>query len=232
MTSYDITTYAGLTNAIQSYTEVNEPNFVANIPTFIQDVERLVNNTVQLPAFRKNVTGTATAGFPYLDLPQDFLSMFSLAVINPDLPTTTPNYRYLLDKDVNYIREAFPYPGVEGVPQYYGVFDAGVSAGVNTGSFILGPTPDQSYTMELHYYAYPQSITTAPSGQSWLSINYPNVLLWGSVTEAYIYLKGEADLIQTYQAKYDQAMQLLKQLGDGKDRQDSYRTTQVRDKVV
>ena len=226
-TSYDITTYAGLTNAIQAYTEVNEATFVSNIPTFIQDVERLVNNTVQLPAFRKNVTGTATAGFPYLDLPQDFLSMFSLAVVDP-----VNGYEYLLNKDVNYIREFFPYPGVEGTPKYYALFDSGVNAGVNTGSFILGPTPDQSYTMELHYYAYPQSITTAPSGQSWLSLNYPNVLLWGAVTEAYIYLKGEADLIQTYQAKYDQAMQLLKQLGDGKDRQDNYRVTQVRDKVV
>ena len=230
-TSYDITTYAGLTNAIQAYTEVDEPTFVSNIPTFIKDVERLVNNTVQLPAFRKNVTGTTTAGFQYLDLPQDFLSMFSLAVVDPDLPLATQNYRYLLNKDVNYIREFFPYPGVEGVPQYYALFDSGVSAGVNTGAFLLGPTPDKAYTMELHYYAYPQSITTAPSGQSWLSINFPNVLLWGALVEAYIFLKGEADLVQTYQAKYDQAMALLKQLGDGKDRQDNYRVTQVRDKV-
>lgn len=229
MTSYDISTYAGLVNAIQAYTQVDEPSFIGNIPNFIQDVERLVNNTVQLPAFRRNVTGSCTAGFQYLDLPTDFLSMFSLAVLTTDDSGT--HYSYLLNKDVNYIREMFPYPAVQDVPQYYALFDAGVSASVNTGSFILGPTPDAAYTMELHYYAYPQSITTVPSGQTWLSLNFPNVLLWGAVTEAYIYLKGEADLIQTYQSKYDQAMQLLKQLGDGKDRQDNYRVVQVRDKV-
>lgn len=220
MTSYDITTYAGLTNAIQSYTEVNEPNFVANIPTFIQNTERLINNIVQLPAFRKNVTGSATANFPYLTLPSDFLSTFSVAVMDAGA-TQLDGYRYLLDKDVNYIREMFPYPAVVGTPQYYALFDQ--------NTFILGPTPEVNYNIELHYFAYPESIVTA--GTTWVSTNYPNVLLWGSLAEAYIYMKGEPDLIQSYQAKFQEAMALLKQLGDGKDRQDSYRVTEVRDKV-
>ena len=218
MTSYDITTYAGLVNAIQAFTEVDEPTFVANIPTFIQNTERLVNNTVQLPAFRKNVTGTATANFPYITLPTDFLSMYSVAVVN----SSVGGYSYLLNKDVNYIREAYPFPGVAGEPVCYSLFDA--------NTFILGPTPDQGYTIELHYFAYPSSIVTA--GTTWLSTNYPNVLLYGSLCEGYLYLKGENDLLQAYQAKFDQAMAPLKQLGDGKDRQDNYRTVQVRDKVV
>jgi len=219
--SYDITTYAGLVEAIQAFTEVDEPTFVSNIPNFVQDVERLVNNTVELPAFRRNVTGTATASFPYLTLPSDFLSTFSVAVMNSG-DTQADGYRYMLNKDVNYIREFFPFPGVTGTPQYYALFD--------NNTYILGPTPDVNYDIELHYFAYPTSIVTA--GTTWVSQNFPNVLLYGALVEAYIFLKGEADLIQTYQAKYDQAMALLKQLGDGKDRQDEYRTVQVRDKVV
>ena len=222
MPSYDITTYTGLVNAIQAFTEVDETTFVANIPTFVQDVERLVNNTVQLPAFRKNVTGSATADFPYLTLPDDFLATFSVAVMNTDEPLIPNNYRYMLNKDVNYIREMFPYPAVTGTPQYYALFDQ--------NTFILGPTPDVNYDIELHYFAYPTSIVTANT--TWLSTNFPNVLLYGALTEAYIFLKGENDLIQTYQAKFEQSMAPLKQLGDGKDRQDAYRTMQVRDKVV
>lgn len=220
--SYDITTYAGLVQAIQAFTEVDETTFVANIPNFVQDTERLVNNTVQLPAFRKNVTGSATANFPYLTLPSDYLSTFSVAVMNADEPLVPNDYRYMLNKDVNYIREMFPYPAVTGMPQYYALFDA--------NTFILGPTPDVNYNIELHYFAYPTSIVTA--GSTWLSQNFPNVLLYGALAEAYIYLKGENDVLQTYQAKFDQAMQPLKMLGDGKERQDNYRTTQVRDKVV
>ena len=229
--SYDITTYTGLTEAIQAYTQVNESTFVSNIPNFIKNVERLVNNTVQLPAIRRNVTGTVTSGFPYVDLPDDFLAMFSFAVQTTDVDGT--RYSYLLNKDVNYIREMFPYPGVEGVPQYYALFNVNDSAlpGVFNATFIMGPTPDQDYTVELHYYAYPTSLVDSSTGTTWLSTNYPNVLLWGSLVEAYLYLKGEQDLVQNYQSKYDQAMQLLKQLGDGKDRQDNYRVTQVRDQV-
>lgn len=221
MPSYDITTYTGLVNAIQAFTEVNETTFVDNIPTFVQDTERLVNNTVQLPAFRKNVTGNVTDGFPYLTLPSDFLATFSVAVMDAGA-LGVEGYRYLLNKDVNYIREMFPYPAVTGTPQYYALFD--------NNTFIVGPTPDVEYNIELHYFAYPESIVTA--GSTWLSTNFPNVLLYGALTEAYLFLKGEADVLQAYQAKFDQAMGPLKQLGDGKDRQDAYRTVQVRDKVV
>ena len=216
-------TYAQLSAAIQNYTEVTEASFVANIPTFVQNTETLVNNSVQLPAFRTNVTGVTTANLPYVALPPDFLSVFALSVFTTTtvngVPQTTQIYLY--QKDVEYIREAYPFPGVSGTPQYYGIFD-------NT-SFILGPTPDAQYSVEMHYYAYPQSIVTA--GTSWLGTNFSNVLLWGSLVEAYIYMKGEADLIQAYQQKFQEAMGLLKQLGDGKDRQDTYRVTQVRDKV-
>lgn len=221
MPSYDITTYAGLAGAIQAFTQVNEPEFVANIPTFVQDTERLVNNTVQLPAFRRNVTGNVTDGFPYLTLPSDFLATFSVAVMDAGA-LGAEGYRYLLNKDVNYIREAFPYPGVTGTPQYYALFD--------NNTFIVGPTPDVEYNIELHYFAYPESIVTA--GTTWLSTNFPNVLLYGALTEAYLFLKGEADVLQSYQAKFQEAMGPLKQLGDGKDRQDAYRTVQVRDRVV
>ena len=225
-------TYNELTTAIQQYLMVEyvgdgaEPTFVANIDNFIKNTEIIINNTVQLPAFRVNVTGTVTIGNPYLTIPSDFLSIFSLAVI----PSTivgiipTPTYQYLLNKDVNYIREAFPYPSVEGTTQYYRLFD--------NNTFIIGPTPDVNYDVEMHYYAYPESITTASSGTTWLSTEFPNALLWGSLVEGYIFLKGETALIQTYQAKFDQVMAEVKQLGDGKNRQDSYRVVQVRDKVI
>jgi len=219
MAAYDISTFAGLSQAISDFTENTDPSFLAYIPTFIQDTERLVSNSVQLPAFRKNVTGSATSGFPYLTLPSDFLATFSVAVVNNDTQST---YEYMLNKDVNYIREAFPYPGVTGQPQYYAIFDA--------STYILGPTPDQNYTIELHYFAYPTSIVTA--GSTWLSQNYPNVLLWGAIKESYVFSKGEIDLIQTYQSLFDEAMKPLIALGDGKDRQDNYRTTQVRHEVT
>lgn len=214
-------TYAQLSAAIQAYTEVDELTFVDNIPIFVQNTETLVNNTVQLPAFRKNVTGTATANVPYLSTPVDFLATFSVAVMDAGA-TQADGYRYLLNKDVNYIREAYPFPAVVGTPMYYALFD--------NNTYILGPTPDVNYDVELHYFAYPTSIVTA--GTSWLGMNYPNVLLWGSLVEAYIYLKGEPELIQAYKDKYQEAMAPLKQLADGKDRQDNYRVTQVRDKVA
>jgi len=225
-------TYNELTEAIQQYLMVEyvgdgaEPTFVANIDNFIKNTEIIINNTVQLPAFRVNVTGSVTTGNPYLTIPSDFLSIFSLAVI----PSTivgiipTPTYQYLLNKDVNYIREAFPYPSAQGTPQYYSLFD--------NNTFIIGPTPDVDYDVEMHYYAYPESIVDAASGTTWLSTEFPNALLWGALVEGYIFLKGETALIQTYQAKFDQVMAEVKQLGDGKNRQDSYRVTQVRDKVI
>ena len=227
MATPDITTYAGLTTAIEQYIQVEyagdsaEPTLVSNIPNFIQNAEKLINSRVQLPAFRRNVTGSCSTAFPYLTLPSDFLSTFSVAVMDAGVDGVD-GYRYLLNKDVNYIRELFPYPAVTGTPQYYAIFDA--------NTYILGPTPDVEYNIELHYFAYPTSIVTA--GTTWVSQNYPNALLWGSLVEAYIFAKGENELIQTYQAKFEEAMQLLKQLGDGKNRQDAYRTVEVRDKVV
>ena len=209
-----------LTQAIINFTENNESTFVANIPTFIENTETLVNNSVQLPAFRTNVTGVTTADFPYVALPPDFLSVFSLAVI--DGSGAAANQTYLYQKDVEYIRQAYPFPGVTGVPQYYGIFD--------NSAFILGPTPDDVYSVEMHYYAYPQSIVTA--GTSWLGDNFSNVLLWGALSEAYAYLKGEADLLQLYKQNYNEALELLRNLGDGKDRIDTYRTLQTRNKVV
>ena len=224
-------TYNELTAAIKDYLMVEyvgdgaEPTFVANIDNFIKNTEIIINNSVQLPAFRTNVTGTLTAGNQYITLPPDFLSIFSLAVIpntTVDL-VPTPTHQYLLNKDVNYIREAYPYPSAQGTPQYYSLFDQ--------DTFLIGPTPVDDYSIEMHYYAYPQSIVDAPTGTTWVGTEFPNALLWGSLVEGYIFLKGETTLIQTYQAKFDQVMAELKQVGDGKNRQDSYRTTQVRDKV-
>jgi len=224
-------TYSELKTAIQQYLMVEyvgdgaEPTFVANIDNFIKNTEIIINNSVQLPAFRVNVTGTLTAGNQYITIPSDFLSIFSLAVIpttTVDL-TPTPTYQYLLNKDVNYIREAFPYPSAQGTPQYYSLFD--------NNTFIIGPTPVDDYTVEMHYYAYPESIVDAASGTTWVSTEFPNALLWGALVEGYVFLKGEQELIQVYQTKFDQVMAEVKQLGDGKNRQDSYRVTQVRDKV-
>jgi hypothetical protein len=219
-------TYTQLSTAIQQYTENNETSFVANIPNFIKNTEILVNNTVQLPAARKNVTGACDSGFQYLDLPNDFLSVFSIAVQVTELvnDVSTTVYHYLLNKDVNYIREAFPYPAVQGVPTHYGLFD--------NSALLLGPTPDDAYVVELHYYSYPVSIVDSPSGTSWLGDNFPNLLLYGALVEGYTYMKGEQDMIQMYQNKYSEALGTLKQLADGKNREDNFRTTQVRDTVV
>lgn len=205
--------YSQLVTEIQSYTE--NQFATADINTFIQQAEQRIYNMVQLPALRKNVTGTATSGNKYLSIPSDWLSTFSLAVINAN-----NEYKYLLNKDVNFIRQAFPDTDSEyyGEPEYYAVFD--------NSAFILGPTPDANYSMELHYFYYPQSIVTA--GTTWLGDNFSSALLYGSLLEAYTYMKGEADVIAQYQKRYDEAMALLKQLGDGKNRQDAYRSGQVR----
>jgi hypothetical protein len=159
------------------------------------------------------VTGNCTAGNKYLSVPSDWLANFSLAVIDGD-----GNYEYLLNKDVSYIRQAFPNPNDEGLPSHYAYFDE--------NSYILGPTPDDNYEVELHYFYYPASITTAST--SWLGDNFESVLLYGSLLEAYTFMKGEQDVIASYQKRYDEALNLLKQLGEGKNRQDMYRTEQVR----
>ena len=205
--------YTQLVAEIQSYVE-NE-FAVADINTFIQQTEQRVYNAIQLPAIRKNVTGSVSSGNKYLTCPTDWLATFSMAMIS-----ATNEYTYLLDKDVNFIRESFPDTDAAfyGVPQYYAQFDQ--------DSFILGPTPDANYSVELHYYYYPQSIVTANT--SWLGDNFDSVLLYGSLLEAYTYMKGEADVIAGYQKRYDEALALLKTLGDGKNRRDAYRSGQVR----
>ena len=187
------------------------------VNTFIDQAEQKVFNSVQILNLRKNVTGPLTASNQYLKTPSDWLSNFSLAVID----STTGAYSYLLNKDVNFIRESFPSPTATGTPTHYAVFD--------DDTYILGPTPDLSYAMELHYFYYPQSIVTA--GTSWLGDNFDSVLLYGALIEAHIFMKGEADVYQNYTARYNEAMTLLKQLSEGKNRQDMYRTQQARYEV-
>jgi hypothetical protein len=222
-------TYTELVNAIQEYTENYESTFVANIPVFLRQTETRVYNTVQIPALRANKTGILSANNKYLSAPNDFLASYSMAVIE-DYGTANETYHYLLNKDVNYIREAYPTPADTGLPQYYAIFGPTTTSNVVTDelSFILGPTPDASYTVELHYYYYPESITTAPDGRTWLGDNYDPVLLYGALREAYLFMKGEQDLVANVEAKYTQALAELKRLGDGLERQDAYRSGQVR----
>jgi len=205
--------YAQLVVQIQDYTE--NTFTTTDINNFIQQAEQRIYNTVQLPALRRNVTGTLSIGNKYLAMPTDWLSTFSLAVIN-----TANEYSYLLNKDVNFIRQSFPDTDTDfyGEPQYYAVFD--------NATFIVGPTPDANYSAELHYFYYPESIVTA--GTSWVGTNFSSALLYGSLLEAYTYMKGEKDVLDNYRNRYDEAMLLLKQLGDGKNRQDAYRSGQVR----
>ena len=209
--------YSQLVTLIQEYCESTEQSFVDNIPTFVQLAEERIYNSVQIPAIRQNSTASLSTGNQYMSLPSDWLSTYSLAVIDGD-----GNYEYLLNKDVNYIRAAYPSPTASGIPKYYAIWDA--------DTMILGPTPDDDYTVELHYYFYPPSIVNV--GTSWLGDNYENVLLYGSVREGYTYLKGDAEIMQYYEQKYQEAVEQLKRLGDGLDRQDAYRSGQVRVRVT
>lgn len=226
-------TYAELVAAIQEYTENYEQTFVDNIPVFVKQTETRVYNTVQIPALRANKTGVLSTNNKYLPAPNDFLSVYSLAVIE-NYGTANEVYHYLLNKDVNYIREAYPTPADTGLPQYYAIFGPAVVNGVVTDelAFILGPTPDAAYYAELHYYYYPESITTAADGRTWLGDNYDPVLLYGALREAYLFMKSEPDLIQNVELKYNEAMGQLKRLGDGMERQDAYRSGQVRVRVT
>ena len=220
-------TYVELLAEIQNYTQNYESTFVATIPTFVEQAEERIYNSVQIPPLRKNVTGGVTTGNKYLSCPADYLSSFSLAVIDGD-----GNYEYLLNKDVNFIRAAYPSPTDEGLPKYYALFGPTVISSVTTDelSFILGPTPDDDYDVELHYYYYPQSIVSA--GTSWLGDNYSPVLLYGSLVEAMIYMKGEADMVTYYKEKYTEALAQLNRLGSGLERGDSYRDGQFKMKVA
>jgi hypothetical protein len=227
--------YADLFSQIQTYTENQFPdtfvqvtsgggatnvNATTQINTFIMQAEERIYNTVQIPSLRKNVTGTCTSGNQYLACPNDYLSTYSLAIINPD-----GTYEYLLNKDVNYIRAAYPSPTATGTPRYYSLFGSRLND-PNNLTFILGPTPDLAYNAELHYFYYPESIVTA--GSSWLGDNYSPVLLYGSLVEAYTYMKGEADMLAAYNAKYNEALQQLNRLGTGLERGDAYRDGQAK----
>ena len=212
-------TYAELVTLVSDYCENTFPT--VNMDEFIRQAEQRVYNTVQIANLRKNVTGTLTSGSPYLTCPDDFLSPYSLAVF----PTGGGEYTFLLNKDVNFMREAYPNPTSTGAPKYYAIFGP-TSGDVNELALILGPTPDATYSAELHYYYYPESIVTA--GATWLSENFDSVLLYGTMCEAITYMKGEADMVAMYNTRYMEAMMQLKNLGDGKQRTDSYRTGQTR----
>ena len=229
-------TYAELITAIQTYTENTFPsttladNTVVSSTTqlnrFITQAEQRIYNSVQFPSLRKNVVGQVTAANKYLSCPDDFLSTYSLAVID-----STGAYEYLLNKDVNFIRQAYPNPTTDvGIPKYYALFGPNVTNSVITDelSFIVGPTPDIGYNVELHYYYYPESITVAVDGRTWLGDNFDTVLLYGSLVEAYTYMKGETDMMGLYDGKYKEALALAKRLGDGLERSDAYRSGQAR----
>ena len=233
--------YTTLYNTIQSYTENQFPDVylasgstvsaTTQINTFITQAEQRIYNSVQFPSIRKNVTGVTTLGNKYLSCPGDFLSVYSMAV------ETTDGQEFLLNKDVNFIRQAYPKATDTATPKYYALFGPTTTSGAtpvvtNELSFIIGPTPDAAYNVELHYYYYPESITTASSGQTWLGDNFDSVLLYGSLVEAYTFMKGEMDIIAGYDMKYKEALALAKRLGDGMERQDAYRSGQFRQAVT
>jgi hypothetical protein len=301
--------YVQLYKAIQDYSENTESLFVGNIPLFVKEAEERIYNSVQIPSLRKNVTGTLTASNKYLSCPNDYLSTYSMAIIDTDT-----SYKYLLNKDVNFIREAYPTPTSTGLPKYYALFGSQYS-NANELSFILGPTPNNSYNVELHYFYYPVSIVQGAisgsgtiaggslytngnysnvpltggsgsgaianitvsgqvvtsvtiknggnfyvvgdilscsnvyvggsgsgftytitgidnaEGTSWLGDNYDPVLLYGSMREAMLFMKGEADLVKYYEEKYQEALMQLNRLGTGLERGDAYRDGQAKIKV-
>jgi hypothetical protein len=230
--------YAELFQQVQAYTENIFPdtfvelsggntstvNVTTQINTFIQQAEERIYNTVQIPSLRKNVTGNCSSTSKYLACPNDYLSTYSLAIIQTD-----GSYEYLLNKDVNFIRQAYPDPTATGLPRYYALFGSRLND-PNELTFILGPTPNANYGAELHYFYYPESIVTA--GTSWLGDNYSPALLYGTLVEAYTYMKGEQDMLATYNSKYGEALAQLKRLGDGLERQDAYRNGQARVQVT
>ena len=221
--------YAALVVAISDYTENTFQTVDVNL--FITQAEQRIYNSVQFPSLRKNVNGVLATSNKYLACPSDFLAPYSLAIYPA---SGTGDYTYLLNKDVNFMREAYPNPASTGSPKYYALFGPAVSGSVisNELTFILGPTPDAAYNAELHYYYYPESITTASSGQTWLGDNFDSVLLYGSLVEAYTYMKGETDMMGLYNQKYMEALALAKRLGDGMERQDAYRNGQYRQAVT
>jgi hypothetical protein len=233
--------YAQLSAQIQAYLENTFPDTLTwdgqtvtskdQIDTFIKQAEQRIFNTVQFPSIRKNVTGTLTASNKYLSSPSDFLSVYSMAVID-----ATGRYEYLLNKDVNFIRQAYPNPTSTGIPQYYALFGPTTTNNnppviTNELSFMVGPTPDAAYSVELHYFFMPTSIVDA--GTTWLGDNFDTVLLYGSLVEAAIFMKIDAQTEGiVLDTKYKEALALAKRLGDGLERSDSYRNGQYRQAVT
>jgi hypothetical protein len=233
--------YTELYNTIQTYTENQFPDVylasgstvsaTTQINMFITQAEQRIYNMIQFPSLRANKTGVTTTGNKYLSCPGDFLAVYSMAV------ETADGQEFLLNKDVNFIRQAYPKATDTATPKYYALFGPTTTSGsspvvTNELSFILGPTPDSAYTVELHYYYYPESITTVSSGQTWLGDNFDSVLLYGSLVEAYTFMKGEQDIISLYDTKFKEALALAKRLGDGMERQDAYRSGQFRQAVT
>ena len=203
-------TYAQLKTAIQDYTENTETSFVTNLPTFIKNAEQRIFKLVDLEVFRKNATSTLSQSDPYISVPTDFLASFSLSVTSSNIKT------FLLQKDVNYIQEYTPNPATTGLPKYYAFFDI--------DNFIVAPTPDSNYAVELHYYYRPASLTAgADSGNTWLSENAPNAMLYGSLVEAYTYMKGEQDLMVVYEKQFQEALGRIKDLAEARENSDAYR---------
>ncbi len=207
--------FTTLKYAIQDYTQNTETSFVNNLTNIVVQAENRIIKSTQLPNFRKNVTGSLTSGNSYLTAPSDYLYPYSLAVIDTD-----SNYNYLLNKDVNFIREAFPASATTGVPKYYAQFD--------NDSFILGPTPNSNFTVELHYFYVPQSITASSDGTSWLGTNAPEPLLYASLVEAYTYMKGEPDVLAVYETRFKEGLSSLTLQSDDYNRKDAYRSGQRR----
>jgi len=214
--------YTQLVAAVSNYTENTFTTTEMN--TFIQQAEQRIYNSVQFPSLRRNVTGVMTTNNKYLQCPADFLAVYALAVIN-----ASGEYEYLLNKDVNFIRQAYPQPTDTGIPKYYALFGPRSDNAAEL-TFILGPTPDAAYNSELHYFFYPESIVTATT--TWLGDNFDTVLLYGTLVEAYTFMKGEADMLGLYDGKYKEALALAKRLGDGLERQDAYRSGQYRQAVT
>ena len=208
-------TYATLKTAIQDYTENTEPTFVTHLPDFIKGAEERLLKTVQLSVFRKNSSGTMTSTNQYLAVPPDYLSSFSLSYTN-----SSSEKVFLELKDADFVQTYNPNPATTGLPKYYAVFDV--------DNFILAPTPNSNYSVELHYYYRPTSLTAgSDSGTTWLSENTPYALLYGSLIEAYIYMKGEQDMVALYEKRFTQALVEAKQLGEAKETTDEYRTGMV-----
>ena len=210
--------YSELVVAVSDYCENSFPT--TDMDIFIRQAEQRIYNTAQPANLRKNMTGTLSTNNKYLSAPGDFLSTYSLAVVD-----AAGDYIYLLNKDVNFIREAYPSSSATGLPKHYAIFGPSTLDSTEL-SFILGPTPNSNYVVELHFYYYPESIVTA--GTSWLGDNFDSVLLYGTICEAYTYMKGEADMVALAQQRYVQAIALYKNLADGKQRADAYRDGQYR----